>query len=107
MAYIPWRSRQLAGGCTSPFEHATSRQVRLKREIAHLLGQPGTEQHLLSKLLLQAQRVKIVLGAEAVRDPVVTDPRKKAKPNTGRTSKPELPAAPRGGRMAARLRIIG
>lgn len=107
MAYISWRSKQLAGGTQSPFERATARQVSLKRLVGHLMCQPAADQRALGRLLQQAQRIKQVVEAQAALDPAVKDPRKTAKPNTGRVSKPDLPGAPRGGRMAASQRIIG
>lgn len=107
MAYIPWHGKQLAGGAQSPFERATGPQVSLKRLVGQLMRQPGADQRQLGSLLSRAQRIKQVVEAQAALDPAVKDPRKIAKPNTGRVSKPDVPGAPRGGRRAANQRIIG
>ena len=97
MASIPWRLKQLAGGTQSPFERATSRLVSLKQQVEQRMRTPGTDQNELHRLLTRSQRVKRVVEAQRVLDPVVTDPRKTAKPNTGRVSKPGMPGAPRRG----------
>ena len=107
LAYISWRSKLLAGGTLSPFDRATARQVSLKRKVSQLTQRAGADPNQLSRLLVQAQRIKLVVDAEAVRDPAMKDPRKTAKPNTGRLSKPDLPGAPRGCRTTTSLGIIG
>lgn len=107
MAYVSWRSKHLAGGTSSPFERATARQVQLKRLVAQLMRQPGMDQSQLGRLLIRAKRIRLVVEAEAVMTPRVNDPRKTAKANLGRVSKPDLPGSPRGGRLVANLRILG
>lgn len=107
MASIPWRSKQLAGGTQSPFERATAKSVSLKQCVDQRMRELGPDQNELGRLLKRAQKIKRVIEAQRALNPVVPDPRKTAKPNTGRVSKPWEPGAPRGGRVSAHKHIIG
>jgi hypothetical protein len=107
MSYVSWRNTHLSGGACSPFERAMARQAALKRVIAAEMRKSITDQEQLHRLLVRAQRISKVIAAEGVRDPATLDPRKIARPNTGRVSKPDLPAAPRGGRVRAHQGTIG
>ena len=107
MSYVPWRSKQLSGGNHAPFDRASSRQAILQQAVAIQMRKLDSDPELLRRLLVRAQRIRTVIAAEGLRDPAVRDPRKTAKTNTGRVSKPDLPAAPRGGRVRGHQGTIG
>jgi len=107
MSYISWRTKYLSNGTYSPFERAMARQAALKRAIAEEMRASVMDQEKLRRLLAQAQRINKVISAEGVRDPAAINPRKTARPNTGRVSKPDLPSAPRGGRVRGHQGTIG
>jgi hypothetical protein len=101
MPCIPWRTKALRGGQFSPFDVATRRKADLTRRTQALMRQADGDPHSLQRLLARAQGLQRILRAQQICSPAEIDPRKQARPNTGRVSKPELGRPTRRGTIRA------
>lgn len=107
MPCIAWRTKALRGGHFSPFDLATRKKAELTRRTEALMRQAEGDPQELQKLLRRAQRLQATLSAQRICSPAQVDPRKQARPNNGRLSKPELGRPSRGGTVRVQQRIIG
>ena len=90
MACVPWRTKALRGGRWSPQEITTCKRAALVRRAEALIQQGNADPETLQTLLQRSRQLQRLLQAQGLCHPAAVDPRKQARPNTGRVSKPEL-----------------
>lgn len=90
MPCLAWRTQALRGGQWSPQEVTTRKRAELVRRVEALIQQGGADPETLQKLLQRSKTLQRLLRAQGLCHPAAVDPRKQARPNTGRVSKPEL-----------------
>lgn len=90
MACVPWRTKALRGGHWSPQELTTRKRAALAQRIEALIQQGNADPERLQTLLQRSRKLQQLLQAQGLCHPAAVDPRKQARPNTGRVSKPEL-----------------
>ena len=106
MACVPWRTRALRGGHCSPQEVTTRKRAALARRVEALIQQGNADPELLQTLVQRSNQLQRLLCAQALCHPAAVDPRKQARPNNGRVSKPELGnLSPRGRVRINQVRI--